>query len=188
MQLPVNTKAHGFSLIEVLVALLVISIGLLGIAKMQALALSNTGGARLRALAALEAAGLAATMQADRNYWAAITATTTAAVTGGVVTAASDATLKTTVVCLKGASGSAAPCNVSKMAGYDLQQWATDLQGVLGGSSTASVTCITETATDPVSCMISINWTESQVNTNAVEAGGNNAALTNPSYTLFVDP
>ena len=60
---------------------------------------------------------------------------------------------------------------------------------VLGnGASSASVTCNIATATDPVSCLISINWTESQVNTNAVEAGGNNAALTNPSYTLFVDP
>ena len=182
-------RARGFSLVEVMVALLVISIGLLGIAKMQALALSNTSGARLRALAALEAAGLAATMQADRNYWSAITATTTATVTTGAVTAASDATLKTTVVCMKGAASSAAPCNVSQMAGYDLQQWATDLQGVLGnGANAASVTCNTATATDPVSCMITINWTESQVNTNSVEAGGNNAALTNPSYTLFVDP
>src|SRR5215471_12867444 len=105
----ITTGRHrGFSLVEVMVALLVISIGLLGIAKMQALALSNTSGARVRALASLEAASLAATMQADRNYWGTVTANTTATIKNGTVTAASDATLSTTVVCTFGAAGSVA--------------------------------------------------------------------------------
>ena len=185
-------RARGFSLVEVMVALLVISIGLLGIAKMQALALSNTSGARLRSLAAIEAASLAATMQADRNYWAAITAKTTATIANGAVTDASDSALKTTAACQKPIGSAIAPCNVTTMAAYDLQQWAAALQGVLGsngnGANAASVTCTTATTTDPVSCMITINWTESQINTNSVEASGNNSALTNPSYTLFVDP
>ena len=48
-----RSEIRGFSLIEVMVAIVVISAGLLGIAKLQALALSNTSTARLRSLAAL---------------------------------------------------------------------------------------------------------------------------------------
>lgn len=188
----IAVRARGFSIVEVMVALLVISTGLLGIAKLQALALSNTSGARLRALAAIEAASLAASMQADRNYWGTITTPTTATVKDGTVSAASDAILKTSVECTLGAAGTKAPCTAQQMAAYDLQQWATALENVLGSGgkspNNAAITCALPTATDPVSCTITINWTESQVAANAVEAGGDASALTNPTYTLYVDP
>lgn len=174
-------RERGFSLVEVMVALVVISVGLLGIAKMQALALSNTSGARIRALAALEAASLAASLQANRNYWGTLTVKTTASVQNGVVSAASDGTLSTAVVCTFGAAGSAAPCNVRQMAAFDLQQWAVAMQQVMGlNANTAALVCNPAAGNDPVSCMITINWTESQV--------GANANLSNPSYTLYVDP
>ena len=72
MQMRSATMKHsnrGFSLVEMLVALLVISIGLLGIAKMQALALSNTSGGRIRALAAIEAGDWPRRSPPNRNYW-----------------------------------------------------------------------------------------------------------------------
>ena len=52
MQLtPTRGRAHaGFSMIEVLVTVVVIAIGLLGVAKMQAASVSNTQVARLRSL------------------------------------------------------------------------------------------------------------------------------------------
>jgi len=65
-----NAGARGFSLIEVMVAVIVICVGMLGIAKMQALSLSNTTTARLRSLAAIEAASLASAMHSNRQYWA----------------------------------------------------------------------------------------------------------------------
>ena len=66
---------NGFTIIEVMVALVVISIGLLGIAKMQALALASTSTSRLRSLAAIQAASLGSAMHANRAYWAAATLT-----------------------------------------------------------------------------------------------------------------
>ncbi|MGH8302669.1 MAG: type IV pilus modification PilV family protein, partial [Steroidobacteraceae bacterium] len=57
-----HRRSRGFSLIEVLVALIVLSVGLLGIAKMEALALASNAVAGRRALAAIEAASLADSM------------------------------------------------------------------------------------------------------------------------------
>ena len=49
----VTATARGFTLIEVLVALIVMSIGLLGVAKMQVVALSESSLAAKRSLAAM---------------------------------------------------------------------------------------------------------------------------------------
>ena len=76
--LPVRAQSRawrGFTLVEVLVALIIIGVGMLGIAKIQALAYASTGTAALRALAALEASSLAASMRANRGYWSTQAAT-----------------------------------------------------------------------------------------------------------------
>ena len=61
--------AAGFTLLEVMIAMVITAIGLLGIAKIQALAYSRTSSTGIRSLVAIQAAGLAATMHANRNYW-----------------------------------------------------------------------------------------------------------------------
>src|ERR1700743_819427 len=87
------SKTGGFTLIEVMVALIIIAIGMLGIAKMQALALSTTESSGVRSLVAIEAASLASSMHANRDYWVAgpppasftVTGKTTGAGTTSVV-------------------------------------------------------------------------------------------------------
>src|ERR1700761_8386395 len=66
-------KQCGLTLLDVLVSLIIISIGLLGIAKIHALAYSSTSTAGTRSLVALQAAGLAASMHGNRTFWAANT-------------------------------------------------------------------------------------------------------------------
>src|ERR1700759_974300 len=114
-------NAAGFSLIEVLVALIIISVGLLGVARMQALSLSNTNAARLRSLAAIEAASLASAMHADRAYWSANYPTITVA---GTAITSSDGGLTTAVNCNSG--GGTAPCNATQLAAADLNEWVTN--------------------------------------------------------------
>ena len=206
---PMRQRVHGFSLVEVLIALLVISIGLLGIAKMEALALSNTNGGRMRALAAIEAASLASTMQAERNYWGLLTAnptsitvtgTATTTTTGGVtVTDATDSLLSGSLTCTQSTTTTIGactggvdcssvtgtpPCTAQKMAAYDLQQWAGRLQQLMT-TDAASITCTPLTGTTPVACRIDINWAETQVNSNSSETLN---TMSGPSYTLFVNP
>jgi type IV pilus assembly protein PilV len=173
----------GFSLVEVMVALIVMSVGLLGVAKMQALALSSTGNARIRSLAALEAASFASTMRADRNYWSGVTADPAVQFANGSITQTSDQTLAP-----KGAN---CPCTSPQLAYLDLQDWVTDLNAQVPGSQ-GTVNCTPPVAgtSAPVSCAISLSWPEHQVASNAQQAAqaqkaGAPALIT---YVLYVNP
>jgi type IV pilus assembly protein PilV len=177
---------RGFSLVEVLVALIIIGVGMLGIAKIQALAYASTATASLRSLAAIEASSLAAAMRANRNYWstAAATAPQTISVTGNVVTASTDAQL----------IGSAVDCSVSvcsvsaQLAAYDLSQWGKSLNALLP-ADTASVVCQPPvTLAYPVGCSITVSWVERNGGINAQSQGATVTAMTAPSYTLYVEP
>src|SRR5262249_20277585 len=114
-----RSRYEGFSLVEVMVALIVMSVGLLGVAKMQALALSSTGNARIRSLAALEAASFASTMRADRDYWASVAKDPAVVFANGTVSQTSDKTLAP--------KGSDCPCTSPQLAYADLQEWIADL-------------------------------------------------------------
>ncbi len=205
--MPSLRASRGFSLVEVMVALIVISIGMLGIAKMQGLALSSTGASRSRALAAIEASSLAAAMQANRGYWSlagAGTLTATVTTSGGTATITStDAALQTAI----GNAGGAAACagtsvsNLSclcttscvpavNLAGADLYDWGQTLAGFLP-SATATVTC---NRTDtPVDCRILISYLENTVSmtsqqASAAVANGTNGSNVQVNYAVYVIP
>ena len=166
----------GFTLIEVMVALLVISIGLLGIAKMQALALSSTGNARTRSIAALEAASMAAMMHADLPYWSSVGTGTTFTIT----VTASSSTVSATGVTLATAPSAgctySATCAPDVLAAQDLANWAAHLHTALP-TSTGTITCagssLTPTPGTPVTCQVRIDWNENLVELNT----GMNTAL-----------
>jgi type IV pilus assembly protein PilV len=178
--------SRGFSLVEIMVAVLVISIGLLGIAKMEALALSSTGNARLRALASLEAASLASAIRANRTFWAS-SATVgndlNVTITAAAITASTNALLQAAANCALG--GANAPCSSVQMAAYDLQNWATALNQLIK-SDYAFIDCTLPAASNPVTCTIQINWSENEVSANTLAAAG--PAMSQPQYTLYVEP
>jgi type IV pilus assembly protein PilV len=211
----VGRAARGFSLIEVLVALIVICIGLLGIAKMQALALSNMTTSRLRALAAFEAAGLAGAMHSNRNYWAATPANFTVTVNplAAPVIASSDAALSALAsndylggpnaangavgqnACVGNVAG-AATCatanNLEALAAYDLARWTASLKGLLP-NPTAAISCPNAAGINlPTSCTIQISWTEKAASMTqqeaAQQAAGNVGQFETPTYLLYVEP
>ncbi|MFL6603316.1 MAG: type IV pilus modification protein PilV [Steroidobacteraceae bacterium] len=176
---PLYHRSSGFSLVEVLVALIVMSVGLLGIAKMQAVALSNTSVSSQRSLAALEAASLAASMHANRGYWGAAGVAGKITVQGGTVTPLPAAAKVCTAVM----------CVPAEMATYDLQQWATSLQTeALLPNYLATINCAI--LTTPRSCTINITWSEKSValNTNAAGQAESAIAINQPDYELYVEP
>jgi type IV pilus assembly protein PilV len=183
-----RAAARGFSLIEVLVALTIIGVGMLGIAKIQALAYASTATASLRSLAAIEAASLAAAMRANHAYWstAAAGAQQIINVTDNAVTASTDGAL----------IGSAVDCsltvcsNTAQLAAYDLSQWAKSLYTLLP-SDTAVVVCqppAAATPNYPVGCSVTVSWIERRAGINTQSSGPLASAMTPPSYTLYVEP
>jgi type IV pilus assembly protein PilV len=192
----------GFSLVEVMVALIVVSIGLLGIAKMQALALSSTKTAKMRSLAAIEAASLASTLHADRAYWASIPGPVTATVgSTGTVASTDDTALNSTAAARPAACTNvspAVPCIASKIAAIDLGDWADSLVALLpaNAASGASLACSKYVVNIPNTCVIRINWTDNIVTSGADTTQGATstqtksalAALAASTYTLYVNP
>lgn len=181
--------AAGFTLIEVMVALIIISVGLLGIAKMQALALSSTGTSRLRSLAALQGASLASTMHANRAYWASATLTSPIEITGTTVTT-SDTTLRAELSKVSSNGyctvGHGAPCAAATLAATDLKEWATELKNLLP-SSAATISC--PAVGTHLTCTVEIRWQESAVAINSQSTAA--AADSNfqvPTYRLYVEP
>ena len=166
-------------MVEVLVALVVLSVGLLGIAKMQGLGVSSTSVAGKRALAATLADSLAAAMHENRAYWAS----------GAAVGTQSFPPIGAVASCVQGAPQSAAPCSPAQLAGYDFSVWAQNLQALLPNANGA-VTC--QVANGAVTtCQVTIVWSEKTLAINAqgsaaaaIQGAGTNA----PSYTLFVEP
>jgi type IV pilus assembly protein PilV len=195
---------RGFTLIEIMVAVIVMCAGLLGVAKMQALALASTNVANVRSIVAIEAASLAATMHENRAYWAVLeptantNGTITVTSTGPTATpkiTATDPAFATTQDCTSGGGTKAAPyCSTStnapaydKVAAYDLQQWASAVNRVMP-NYTATIVCNNLT---PVSCTIQVTWTERAVALNSQEVsttGSSSSYLQAPTFTLFVEP
>lgn len=181
--------SKGVTLIEVLVALVIVAIGLLGIAKMQALAIASTRVSTVRSLIAIEAASLASSMHSNRVYWTGVgsgVATFQAGVNGALMTNSTDNNLLAPMPdwsthCITSA------CVGAPMAEYDLLNWGAALQNVMP-TATGTVDC----SGSPATCTITVNWTESYIGLNAAVQYTSNQgpapAPTAVSYSLVVQP
>ena len=183
-----------------MVALIIIAIGMLGIAKMQGLALSSTTASRSRALAAIEASSLAAAMQANRVYWSnsastpgTITITTSAgtptftSTNGPMATAIGNAggskcssmgTASVSCLC-------ASACTGLALAGADTYDFGWSLATFLP-TSTTNITCV-ETDT-PVDCLIDITWNENTVALTSQQASYSAGTSVAVKFDLNVVP
>ena len=190
---PRPARLRGFSLIEVMVAVIIIAVGMLGIAKMQALGLSTTESSGTRSLVAIEAASLAASMHTNRDYWVAgpppASFTVAVATTGPGTTSVTitDPTNTLNVAPTCGVTTACTTGNASQIAAYDVQQWGAALAQVVP-AALATITC--NNTVPPLSCTIQIQWAENVTSTSngaaAASSGAN--ALNSPVYTLYVEP
>jgi type IV pilus assembly protein PilV len=207
--------AFGFSLVEVMVAVVIICIGLLGIAKLQAMSLSNSTMSRQRAIAAIEAASLASSMHANRNFWAAqnLGLEITIASPGNIVTIPNpnpgppgfqgqiSGDIAGGGPCVGAASAVPACPDPQVLAAFDIARWWANSVNQLLPNASTDILCpeVQAGVLAPASCTITINWTEKSVAMNSQEATaesihGNpclngNASLSEcPSLTLYVEP
>jgi type IV pilus assembly protein PilV len=177
-------RHRGYSLLEVLVALVVISIGLLGVAAMQATALSGTHTSQTESLVAIQARSLADAMLSNSAYWSGPSApasviVTPAGATTVEVTGSTD-TLASAGNCNVNNGGSA--CSAAAMAAYDIHTWGVAFFQAVPNATEATVNC--NTSLPPMVCTIQLEWTQ-KASTAINAAGAGPAAATTASYTLI---
>jgi type IV pilus assembly protein PilV len=193
-----RSRAHerGFTLIELLITLVVVSVGMLGLAKLQAAAVAETQTSRIRSLMTFQAESLAGAMRANRGYWAAsalpapsfILNTTPAGVE--TLNDRAGANKMTVVTPTTGDSfcvGTAATpvCTPPKMAYDDVfNVWGSKFSKQFPSGS-ATVLCVAG-ATVPTTCDITLSWSEHYVvaNKNALNGKLNDTV----SLVLHVQP
>ena len=144
-------KEQGFSMLEVLVAMVVIMVGALGIAGMQLLAITSTENARYQNVATMLAGSLTAAMQANVAYWG--TPPPKIVVDGTTITGGPATTAKTCI-------GLTVVCDKTEMAFYDLKTWVGEVAAALPGSSTLIV-C--PGSKSPAICSVTLTWSERNV-------------------------
>jgi type IV pilus assembly protein PilV len=106
------TRARGFTLMELLVAIVVLAIGLLGLAGLQALGLRNNTSAYHRTQATILAYDMIDRMRANRAR----------AIAGSY-----DVALNTAPSGNTDCTGTGATCSAADMATFDLNQWKCSL-------------------------------------------------------------
>lgn len=163
-------------------ALVIIAIGLLGVAGILVLSANNNDSAKMQSMAAIQATSLAADMEENPAFWTTGPgASASISVQGQTV---SPATYASPVNC------SQATCSGAEMAGYDLANWGQALAGALP-AGTGSVACSlaprpTPTSPPAVDCTIAIHWLENQMSNDNTAAGAVAGAA--QTYTLVVQP
>lgn len=135
-----HDRQRGFSLIEVLVALLVLSIGLVGLSGLQTNGLRSNHSALLRTQAAMLIGDIIERMRTNA----------TAARSGDY-----DVAWGTSVV----AANCTASCSNVQVAADDLEEWRFNVERLPGGQSQVSVT-VAGTAT------VDVRWTDTRDATN----------------------
>ena len=180
-------KQHGFTIVESMIALVVLLFGILGAVAMQTAAISNTKIAADRSLAAIHASSILSKMNSNENYWQTVPDNFDIAIAAdGTIT---DIGAGTDGSDLDGAATDcvAAVCTPLEAAAHNLRNWAQGGSsfGVDGGFSDrlpVPTARIRRIGTDfPVMFEITLLWNEKRTTSGTPMAAayynaGNTAA------------
>ena len=156
----------GFTLLEVMIALVIFSIGLLGLAGLQAGGLRSNTQAQFRTIATIQAYDMAERIRANPR-----------GVEDGDYNAFDDAT-PTAEDCISAA------CTAAEMATYDYYEWVTNTQNVLPsghGTVTSAVNGPTRLFT------ITVMWDEERTGVTGTGCSGD-PTVDLKCYALVIEP
>jgi type IV pilus assembly protein PilV len=134
-----QNRSQGFTLVESLVALVILSIGMLGIAALHVEGLRSARGALTRTTAVTLASDIADRIRANRG----------ATVEYGAVVTSAD----TNANCLPGGAG----CTVADLAHHDKAVWLGAIEASLPGG-TGTIDC--DDSDVPATYTITVTWSE----------------------------
>lgn len=135
---------RGTSLIEVMISVLILGIGLLGIAAMQATALRNSGSSLGRSQAVIQSYAVLDAMRGNR------------------VQALAGSYNMTALECAQ-PDGAVA----GSLATNDINRWITDLKNALGPDACGRIEC----AAGAAECQVSIRWDDSRASETDADGG-----------------
>lgn len=151
-----HRSQRGFSLIEALVAFLILSVGMLGIASLQTVSLRAGSTAALRNVAVIKAGEF---MELIRSNPTQVANYAVGASSTGTDNNCSD-------------TGTVSACTPQQMAEDDIYHWLQSLRGALpNNSGTSATVSITPPAAGEAltTVTISINWTERNADTQTLD-------------------
>ena len=137
-----SQRQAGVGLVEVLVAVLVLSIGFLGIAALQAMSLSTNNSSMARNMATISTFSIMDAMRADKTQAEALAY-------NGTVT------------------GDACPTDTSTLAGSQLATWCAQLSSQLGAVKTTSGTI---TCDGTGNCTVTVQFDDSRAGLGGTNA------------------
>ena len=130
---------RGASLLEVLISVLILGIGMLGIAAMQATALRNSNSSLEQSQAVIQTYAILDAMRVNREQ-----------ALGGSYN-------------LGVAAGCDVPPGGGGLAGADLQRWVGELKSALGSTACGGVSCVAVGAAPGTEdCTITVRWDDSR--------------------------
>ncbi|MBM7132042.1 type IV pilus modification protein PilV [Dyella mobilis] len=154
---PLNKRSQaGVGLIEVLVAVVILSVGFLGVAALQAMSLSTNNSSMARNMAVIDTYSILDAMRADIGNASSYTGTS--------VTASSCSTTGTT------------------LSGNQINQWCKQLGNDLGAVSTTkgTISCTTTTSTSTASstaCTVTVQFSDNRSGNGGTNGTGTTAGI-----------
>ncbi len=157
-----------------MIALVIIALGLLGVAGIMALAMNNNGTARTQSLAAIEASNLYTAMLANPAYW----------LNGPGATTTQTAPTSSSTSC------NGTVCSPAQIANQDLSNWGYSIAQTLP-NGTGSVACAqsagpAQNSPQTTLCTIDIQWQENDMSLDHTTGSVVSGAM--ESYQLVVQP
>lgn len=143
---------RGIGMIEVLIAVLVVSIGFLGMAALQAKALSTNNSATARSMAIVASYSIIDAMRAD-------------------IVNAKNGAYNTTVT----ANACADPAGAGSLASYQLDSWCAELGKTLGAAATTTGKVDCSVVGD---CTVTIQFDDSRAGGSAAQGGSTAQTIT----------
>ncbi|HEY5802342.1 MAG TPA: type IV pilus modification protein PilV [Lysobacter sp.] len=138
----VARRQSGVGLIEVLIAVLVLAIGVLGIAALQAKSLRNSQSALERSQAVVQTYSILEAMRANAVEARA----------GGY----------TMAMACKAPPPRRASSNAARLAGNDQAFWIGGLQAALGEEACGTITCAPVAGGGTTDCTVTVRWDDSR--------------------------
>ena len=180
-----SASEGGFTLIELLITVVIVSVGLLGLAKLQAAAAAETSTARTRSIMAYQAESLAGAMRANRGFWGQTIGTMPKVTTAAGATNGAYTVVTGSVPASSTKDCTSVVCSKEELAAWDINTW-TSAYATQFPSATSIIACVNTSG--PVTCDITLSWSEHYVGINKSTTATGAAVTGTGTLIVHVQP